>query len=124
MNSGVMHLYSLALDENERTVLLDVLEEALKTTEVEEHRTEAFAAKQVVHAKLEAIESLLRKAAEHHLVVDFHGAYKATWVPKDGSAPYSVTGRYLIIAKRQPDGHWLISWEMHTIESKVPADQL
>jgi uncharacterized protein (TIGR02246 family) len=53
-----------------------------------------------------------------------HGTYKATWVPKDGSAPYSVTGRYLIIAKRQSDGHWLISWEMHTIESKVPADQL
>jgi uncharacterized protein (TIGR02246 family) len=53
-----------------------------------------------------------------------HGTYKSTWVPKDGSAPYSITGRYLIIAKRQPDGHWLISWEMHTIESKVPADQL
>jgi uncharacterized protein (TIGR02246 family) len=53
-----------------------------------------------------------------------HGTYKATWVPKDGSAPYTLTGRYLFIAKRQPDGRWLLSWEMHTIEAKVPADQL
>ena len=52
------------------------------------------------------------------------GDYRVTWVPKDGSASYSVTGRYLIIATRQPDGHWLISWEMHTIESKVPAEKL
>jgi hypothetical protein len=56
-----MRQYTLALDENERTVLLDVLEEALKTTQVEEHRTEAFAAKEVVHAKVQALESLLRK---------------------------------------------------------------
>lgn len=64
-----------------------------------------------------------RRTDGHNTIRD-HGDYKVTWVPKDGSASYSVTGRYLIIANRQPDGHWLISWEMHTIESKVPADKL
>jgi uncharacterized protein (TIGR02246 family) len=52
------------------------------------------------------------------------GTYKSTWVPKNGDAPYSITGRYLLIGKRQPDGQWLISWEIHTIEPKLPADQL
>jgi uncharacterized protein (TIGR02246 family) len=53
-----------------------------------------------------------------------HGTYKASWAPKDGSPPYSLAGRYLFIGKRQPDGTWQISWEIHTIESKLPANQL
>jgi uncharacterized protein (TIGR02246 family) len=53
-----------------------------------------------------------------------HGTYKASWAPKDGSAPYSLSGRYLFIGKRQPDNTWQISWEIHTIESKLPSNQL
>jgi len=53
--------YGIALNEHERDVLLDVLEQALKATRIEEHRTEALRAKDVVHAKETAIESVLRK---------------------------------------------------------------
>jgi ketosteroid isomerase-like protein len=53
-----------------------------------------------------------------------HGTYKASWAPKDGSPPYSLAGRYLFIGKRQPDGTWQVSWEIHTIESKLPSNQL
>jgi hypothetical protein len=61
MSNGVAHQYTLAMTEKEREVLLDVLEEALRTTEVEEHRTDALRAKKVVHAREVAIESLLQK---------------------------------------------------------------
>jgi hypothetical protein len=62
MSTGVTHQYTLALTEEERGVLLDVLEEALKTTQVEEHRTDALRAKAVVRARELGIESLLQKA--------------------------------------------------------------
>jgi uncharacterized protein (TIGR02246 family) len=53
-----------------------------------------------------------------------HGTYKITWVPKSDQPPYTVTGRYLFIGAKRPDGKWEIVWEMNTIENKVPADQL
>ena len=60
-STEVLH-YALALTEEERGVLLGLLEEALKTTQVEEHRTDALRAKAVVHAREQTIESLLQKA--------------------------------------------------------------
>jgi hypothetical protein len=59
-----MSAYTLALTEEERNTLLDILEEVLKGTRLEEHRTEAFRAKEVVRARERTIESLLRKARE------------------------------------------------------------
>ena len=53
--------YTLELNENERNVLLDILQESLKTTQIEEHRTEALKAKGVVHSREVTIESLLEK---------------------------------------------------------------
>jgi len=53
-----------------------------------------------------------------------HGTYKITWVPKNDEPPYSITGRYLFIGAKRPDGKWEIVWEINTIENKVPADQL
>jgi hypothetical protein len=54
--------YTLSLTEQERNVLLDVLEELWKETQIEEHRTDRFHAKEVVQAREQAIESMLRKA--------------------------------------------------------------
>jgi uncharacterized protein (TIGR02246 family) len=53
-----------------------------------------------------------------------HGTYKITWVPKNNEPPYTITGRYLFIGAKRPDGKWEIVWEINTIENKVPADQL
>jgi uncharacterized protein (TIGR02246 family) len=53
-----------------------------------------------------------------------HGTYKITWVPKSDEPPYTITGRYLFIGAKRPDGKWEIVWEINTIENKVPADQL
>jgi ketosteroid isomerase-like protein len=53
-----------------------------------------------------------------------HGTYKITIVPKNDDPPYTVMGRYLFIGAKRPDGKWEIVWEIHTIESKVPLDQL
>jgi uncharacterized protein (TIGR02246 family) len=65
---------------------------------------------------------------EHHTganSVREHGTYSVTFVPRDESLPpYTQTGRYLFIGAKRPDGHWEILWEMHTIEPKVPLDQL
>jgi hypothetical protein len=61
MSTTGLRQYTLALTEEERAVLLDVLEEVLKTTQVEEHRTDAFRAKAVVRARELAVESLLQK---------------------------------------------------------------
>jgi len=52
------------------------------------------------------------------------GTYRITWVPKDNSAPYTLAGRYMLFATQRSDGKWEIIWEMHTIETKVPLDQL
>lgn len=75
-----------------------------------------------------AIRSAELHPKEHHAgatSVREHGTYKFTFVPKDeAEAPYTMTGRYLFIGAKRPDGKWEILWEMHTIESKVPADQL
>jgi hypothetical protein len=57
-----MRTYSLSLSEDERNALVNILEEVLKTTQVEEHRTDRFRAKKVVHAREVLIESLLKKA--------------------------------------------------------------
>jgi len=59
--SELSRRYTLELNENERNLLLDILEESLKTTRIEEHRTEAFKAKGVVHSREVTIESLLEK---------------------------------------------------------------
>jgi hypothetical protein len=61
MTTGVTNQYTLALNEDERTVLLDILETVLKETEIEEHRTDAFRAKELIHARETTIESLLQK---------------------------------------------------------------
>lgn len=65
---------------------------------------------------------------EHHTganSVREHGTYSVTFVPRDESLPpYTQTGRYLFIGAKRPDGKWEILWEMHTIEPKVPLDQL
>ena len=54
-----------------------------------------------------------------------HGAYQISVVPKNETeAPYTLSGRYLILGAKRPDGKWEILWEMHTIEPKVPFDQL
>ena len=53
-----------------------------------------------------------------------HGTYKITWVPKNEESPYTTSGRYLFIGVKRPNGKWEIAWEMHTIETKVPPDQL
>jgi len=63
MTTEVLPQYSLALNDQERNVLLDVLKEAWKEIQVEEHRTEALRAKDVVHSRLQTIESLLHKAS-------------------------------------------------------------
>jgi len=42
----------------------------------------------------------------------------------DATAPYTLVGRYLLIASKHADGKWQFLWEMHTIEPKVPPDQL
>jgi hypothetical protein len=55
---------TLALTDDERQTLLDILEEVSKETQVEWHRTEAFAAKEVVRTKAVRVESLLRKVRE------------------------------------------------------------
>lgn len=52
------------------------------------------------------------------------GTYKITFVPKSDEPPYTVYGRYVFIGAKRPDGKWEILWEMHTIETKVPFDQL
>jgi hypothetical protein len=54
--------YTLSLTEQERNVLLDILEELWKATQIEEHRTDRFHAKEVVQAREQAIASMLRKA--------------------------------------------------------------
>jgi len=61
MSTGATSPYTLALTEDERNVLADILEWVLKETQIEEHRTEAFRAKELVHARELTIESLLRK---------------------------------------------------------------
>jgi hypothetical protein len=61
MSTGTTTQYTLTLTEAERNVLLDVLEEVWKTTQVEEHRTDRFHAKAVIHARELALESLLQK---------------------------------------------------------------
>lgn len=61
MNTGTLREYTLALNDKERQVLQDILQDVLKETRVELHRTEAFAAREVVAAREATIESLLRK---------------------------------------------------------------
>jgi hypothetical protein len=62
MDTGAISSCTLTLTAEEREVLIDILEDALKMTEIEEHRTDALHAKQVVRSRERAIESLLRKA--------------------------------------------------------------
>ena len=62
MSTAGLQQYALALSEGERDVLVDILEEALKNAQIEEHRTDALHAKKVVQAHELTIESLLRKA--------------------------------------------------------------
>lgn len=53
--------YTVTLSEEERKLLVDLLEDMLRTTRVEEHRTDAFRAKEIFHAREVTIESLLEK---------------------------------------------------------------
>jgi hypothetical protein len=61
MNTTATTQYTLSLTEEERNVLLDVLNDLWKTTQIEEHRTDRFHAKEVIQAREQALESLLRK---------------------------------------------------------------
>jgi len=61
MNAEAMRTYSLILSEKERTTLQEVLEELVKETRVELHRTERFAAQRVVQSRESTLESLLAK---------------------------------------------------------------
>jgi hypothetical protein len=61
MNNITTTQYTLSLNGDELTVLLDVLEDLWRTTNIEEHRTDSFHAREVVHAREQAIESLLQK---------------------------------------------------------------
>ena len=62
MSTAAMDSYALSLSQDERDVLVDILENALKTVRIEEHRTDALHAKEVIRARELRIESLLRKA--------------------------------------------------------------
>lgn len=59
--TATLQAHMLELTDTERATLLDILQELLKETEVEHHRTEAFAAKQVVASRAQTIEALLNK---------------------------------------------------------------
>jgi hypothetical protein len=61
MAAEVMPSSTLPLSSEEREILIDILEDVLKITEIEEHRTDALHAKQVVRSREMAIESVLRK---------------------------------------------------------------
>jgi hypothetical protein len=52
---------TLTLTADERETLIRLLEETLKATQVEEHRTRAPSARQVVLKQEDVITSLLRK---------------------------------------------------------------
>lgn len=56
--------HTLALSDKERKTLVEILEEVLKETRVEEHRTEARAAREVMRGREATIESLLHKVRE------------------------------------------------------------
>jgi uncharacterized protein (TIGR02246 family) len=76
---------------------------------------------------LQSVRDVELHSKERHVgqnSVREHGTYKITWVPKDDQPPYTVTGRYLFIGAKRPDGKWEIVWEINTIENKVPTDQL
>lgn len=64
MSTGKTSQYTLALTADERETLVELLEEALKETQVEEHRTEAFSAREVVRSHESKLESILRKARD------------------------------------------------------------
>jgi hypothetical protein len=64
MNATMTAEHTVMLTADERLTLRDILEEVLKETEIEWHRTEAFGAKEVVRTKAARIESLLRKVRE------------------------------------------------------------
>lgn len=67
MQTEVTATCTLALTEDERRTLVSVLEEVLKRVRVEEHRTKAITARQVVYGYETRIESLLTKARVAHL---------------------------------------------------------
>jgi hypothetical protein len=52
---------TLTLNEDERTHLITVLEQAVRDKRVEVHRTEAFAARELVGHQLTVLEELLAK---------------------------------------------------------------
>ncbi len=64
MNTQMTRGYTVLLTEEERETLLNVLEEVLKATQVELHRTEAFAARKVVGTHEAKLETLLHKVRE------------------------------------------------------------
>jgi hypothetical protein len=64
MSAETLPGYTLVLNDKERTTLEDILEEVLKETRVELHRTERFAAQQIVRAREKTIESLLAKVRQ------------------------------------------------------------
>jgi hypothetical protein len=53
--------FTLTLTEEERRELLLVLEQASRDKEVEAHRTEAFAAKQLVQHQADVLQRLVSK---------------------------------------------------------------
>jgi hypothetical protein len=61
MATGQTSELALRLTARECEELLLVLEQALKERRVEQHRTEAFHAKEVVRTQVERLESLVEK---------------------------------------------------------------
>jgi hypothetical protein len=64
MNAETLPGFALVLSEKERTTLEDILEEVLKETRVELHRTDAYAAQKVVRTREATIEALLSKVRQ------------------------------------------------------------
>jgi len=59
--SGRSSQFALTLNEEERSYLLDFLEQGLRDKQVEVHRTDAFAARSLLQHQAEILENLVRK---------------------------------------------------------------
>jgi hypothetical protein len=61
MKEGTMAEHALTLSDQERRVLLELLDEMLKETKIEEHRTRNLSYRQFVVEREKALESVLNK---------------------------------------------------------------
>jgi hypothetical protein len=61
MSSPAKNQFTIVLTAEERTILQEILEEELKETEIEEHRTDMLRAKGILQAREKTIQSMLQK---------------------------------------------------------------